>query len=208
MFFKKAVCFLLFFVAFQVEASDSTVLKPILDDYKTYKDIKGSFKQKSIVKDMEKTFQYEGEFFIKIPSKQMFWYYKGDKKQEVYITDNTAIFYQEKHNQAVKTEYNSDTIGQTPLALLSDFERAISNYEAVQKTGYIRLTPNNKDFKINFVDIFVKKDKGVFPIKKIIVNDKNSNEIEIDIFDAKVNTAISDETFVFTVPAGTNIIEN
>ncbi|MCI4626384.1 MAG: outer-membrane lipoprotein carrier protein LolA [Candidatus Magnetoovum sp. WYHC-5] len=181
------------------------VLKPIIDSYNTFKDIKGQFKQRSVIKDMDKEMKYEGEFFIKIPSK-MFWHYSGADKQEVYINGGTMTFYQEKQNQAVRTKYDEKTIGQTPLALLSDLNGAIKNYKATQMAGYIRLIPNDEQLNITYIDIYTSE--GQFPIKRIIVKDKSANEIEIDVFNIATNTHIEDSTFVFTAPKGVNVVDN
>ncbi|MDA8104057.1 MAG: outer membrane lipoprotein carrier protein LolA, partial [Nitrospiraceae bacterium] len=60
--------------------------------YESIKDLKGSFVQKSLIKDLDKTETYRGEFFIKPPLK-MKWVYAGKNAQSLTIRDDTVLIY-------------------------------------------------------------------------------------------------------------------
>lgn len=181
------------------------ILPAILSGYQSIKDIKGTFSQKSVLKDLKKEMSFQGVFAIKIP-KKMFWRYEGSDLQEVYINGDEMIVYQQKNSQAFRSKFDEATIGQTPIALLSGLKDVKKDYDVTEKDGFVRLTPKSAFFSINYIDIYPAE--GKFPIKKIIVNDKNTNEIEITIEEVELNTEIKDSRFAFTPPEGTTIVEH
>ena len=83
-------------------ASIDKKIQNIQKAYENVADIKGSFLQKSYIKDLKRTDTYKGQFFIKIPMR-MKWEYTGEVAQEVFIDNDEIIIYQKKERQVYKT---------------------------------------------------------------------------------------------------------
>ncbi|MBF0317449.1 MAG: outer-membrane lipoprotein carrier protein LolA [Nitrospirae bacterium] len=187
------------------EDAKGKFLSRVKEVYSTLKDVKGQFKQTSRLKDLGKEMNFSGEFFIKIPSK-LFWYYEGDQVQEVYVNDNVLIVYQKKLSQAIRTRYDTQTMGQSPIALLSGLKDVDKNYDITERNGALRLVPKKEFNNMKHFDIY--PSESGFPIKKVVVTDLKDNEIEIVLKDVRLNTNIIDETFTFTPPKDTKIVDN
>ncbi|MBF0463839.1 MAG: outer membrane lipoprotein carrier protein LolA [Nitrospirae bacterium] len=192
-----------------ITSSTAFAAKPfvsvIKDYYESVKDIRGSFVQLSKLKDLEKELTYSGSFYIK-PPKRMSWRYEGNESQEVYINEGELIIYQKKNAQAFRSKYDERTIGQTPLALLRGFKDVQTNYNVEEKDGVIRFTPKQSNFNLRYFDIYPSKEG--FPIKKIVVYDKNENVVELTLSGVRINTGLEDSLFKFTPPSGLSIIDN
>jgi chaperone LolA len=203
--------FLLLFFYFSlctVSCADSSVnedITQIQNAYENIKDIKGSFTQKSHIKDLKRTDIYGGEFFIKRPHK-MKWEYKGKTPHEVIISNDEILIYQKKEKQAFRGKFDRATYGQAPIALLSGFGRVQEEFNVSKKNGKLLLTPKQPMGNIVSVEIETSEDK--FPIKSFIVNDSRSNRIEITLKDVEINTGLEDRLFELSLPKGVNIFEH
>ncbi len=191
-----------------VSYADSSVdedITQIQNAYDVIKDIKGSFTQKSYIKDLKRIDIYGGDFFIKRPTK-MKWEYKGKIPQEVIISNDEIIIYQKKERQAFKGSFDRATYGQAPIALLSGFGRIQEEFDVSNKNGRLFLKPKKPMGNIVSIEIETSKDK--FPIKSFIVNDSRSNRIEITLKGVEINTGLEDRLFELSLPKGVNVYEH
>lgn len=191
--------------------ADQGIIDKIRASYQSIKDIKGVFEQTNNIGGKSKAFN--AEFFIKIP-KKMFWRYEGKDAQEVYINNPNIVFYQPKYKQAYVSTYNQSTSGLKELTLLEGLGDVEKYYAIKEMEGFIRLTPNSPDSKINYIEIYPSNEKtaglhpiGDFPIDKIIISGKDENNITIKIKKAALNTGIADSIFNFTPPQGTTLLD-
>lgn len=206
-----AACFLVIAGALCAYAADAspqpaTVAEKVAAIQKAYediKDIKGSFVQKSTIKDLKKTETYKGQFFIK--AKKMRWEYKGDKQQIVYITGKEIIIYQPQQKQAFKAAFSQATYGQAPIALLSGFGNIDKEFAVALKEEKLILTPKAPMGNVTSVELKTS-DEG-FPIRSLVVIDKLGNRVDIDFSNVKTNTNIKSSTFVFKAPEGVAVLE-
>jgi outer membrane lipoprotein carrier protein len=204
-----AICFFsLFFLQFSlfiisISASSGTEeIKIIQKAYENIKDIKGSFVQKSYIKDLKRTDTYKGEFFIKMP-KKVKWEYKGETNQEVIINNDDILIYQKKEKQAFRGRFDKDTYGQAPIALLSGFGRIQEEFCVSEKNGRLILTP--KKPMGNIVSIEIESSEDEFPISSFTINDSRSNRVEIELKDVKINTGLKDSLFELSLPESITI---
>lgn len=205
---KTLTIFLFYFFTFSLLPfafchADDEVLK-IQKAYENIKDIKGSFIQKSYIKDLKRTDIYKGQFFIKPP--KMRWEYKGDKPQVVYITGDDIIIYQKKEKQAFKAKFDRATYGQAPIALLSGFGNIKNEFDVSIKSEQKLLLKPKKPMG-NIVSVELSLSENEFPIKSLVIVDTLSNKIEINLKDVKTNTDLKDKTFEFFPPEGVNVLQ-
>lgn len=207
----KALVFLLFTFycsLFTVSLAASSVEEDITIIQKAYeniKDIKGSFIQKSHIKDLKRIDTYKGQFFIKRPMKVK-WDYKGEMAQEVFINNDEIVIYQKKERQAFRGKFDRDTYGQAPIALLSGFGRIQEEFNVSKKNSKLLLKPKRPMGGI--VSIEIEPSEGEFPISSFIINDSYSNRIEIALKDVKINTGLEDRFFEPSLPKDVTIFEH
>jgi outer membrane lipoprotein-sorting protein len=199
--------FTFYFLFFNVSISISSAKEDIARIQKAYeniKDIRGSFIQKSHIKDLKRTDTYEGRFFIKRPMK-MKWEYKGEMPQEVLINNDEIIIYQKKEKQAFRSKFNRDIYGQAPIALLSGFGEIQKEFSVSNKNGNLLLKPKRPMGVI--VSIEIEPSEGEFPISSFTINDSHSNRVEITLKDVKINTGLEDRLFNPSLPRDVTIYE-
>ncbi len=182
--------------------ADEEVLR-IQKAYQGIRDIRGTFTQKSTIKDLKKTETYKGQFFIK--AKKMRWEYKGGKPQIVYITGQEIIIYQPLQKQAFKAPFSQATYGQAPIALLGGFGNIDREFAVVLKDGKLMLTPKTPMGNVTGVELLTN-DEG-FPIMALSVIDKLGNRVDITFSDVKTNSNIKNSLFIFKASEGVAVVE-
>jgi outer membrane lipoprotein carrier protein len=207
----KITLMVLFFCYFSLNVTaysfasekDENVLR-IKKAYENIRDLKGSFVQKSIIKDLNRTDNYEGEFFIKYPLK-IKWVYTGKASQDITIKNDTVLIYKKGDNQAYTGKFNMETYGQTPVALLSGFGDIEEEFNISGKANSLILIPKKPMGNITSVKIKISED--VFPIRSFTIHDGQSNVIEIELKEIKINSGLEDSIFEFSLPEGVQIYE-
>lgn len=189
-------------ISFAADA-DAAVIR-IQKAYEGIKDLKGTFVQKSIIKDLNKTDTYNGEFFIKRPLK-MKWAYKGKASQDLLISNDTVLIYKKGDNQAYRTKFNKETFGQSPVVLLTGMGN-IKDEFVISGTGKI-VTLKPKKSMAGIVSITLHLADADFPIRTLTIQDGRSNIVEIELKEIRLNTNIKDSLFDLNLPKGVNIYE-
>ena len=181
---------------------DEQVIK-IQKAYENIKDIKGSFVQKSFMKDLKKTETFNGSFYIKRPMK-MKWSYEGSNAQDVLINNDEITIYQKQEKQAFQGRFDRDTYGQAPIALLSGFGKIQDEFTVSNKQGNLLLKPKKPMGGVLSIEIELSNSE--FPIKSFTVIDSYSNRITMELTDVKINTGLADSFFDQTLPKDVTII--
>jgi chaperone LolA len=172
--------------------------------YEGVRDLKGSFSQTSIIKDLGKTEHYKGYFFIKPPLK-MKWSYAGGTAQDLIINGDRVLIYKRAENQAYKAVFNRATYGQTPVALLSGFGTIRDEFTLSGKGDRVVLKPKHQMGTVVSIEIAVAETG--FPIRSFVITDSHANVIEIGLTDVKLNTGLKDSLFDLTVPPGVSVFD-
>lgn len=209
---KRAVLPFFFFMAFLcaypvlnacASGTDDGVAR-IQRAYEHIKDLSGDFIQTSVLKDLDRTDTYEGEFFIK-PPLRMKWMYKGKAAQEVTINGYAMLIYKEKDNQAYKGKFDRSTYGQTPVALLSGFGNIRKEFVVTGEDDSLLLKPREPMGTITSIEITLSP--AGFPIRSFTIYDTYSNVVTIELKNVRTNTGIKDSLFDLDVPKGANVYE-
>lgn len=174
--------------------------------YRVIKDIKGSFVQKSHIKDLERTDTFQGTFMIKLPSR-MRWQYRGEDKSitEVVVNDGELIVYQKKERQAFRSRFDRENYGQAPISLLGGFGNIEKEFEVTKENGRLMMKPKRPMGMVLSVEI--TPSEGDFPIGSVAITDKRSNRIEITFKDVTLNSGIADKVFEFSLPRGASMYD-
>ena len=212
----KALCragiVLLLFSLCGVFPSPSSGADPVVEKirkaYEGIKDLKGSFVQRSVLKDLGRTDTFKGTFVIAMPSR-MRWQYRGEDTQqqtEVIINGEEMIIYQKKEKQAFRGRFDRETYGQAPIALLSGLGNLEKEFEISVKNGRLILKPKKPMGSVVSIDIL--PSDGAFPIASLGITDRHGNKVDITFRDVSVNAGVADSAFDFTLPKGASMYEN
>ncbi|MDQ7787749.1 MAG: outer membrane lipoprotein carrier protein LolA [Thermodesulfovibrionales bacterium] len=209
-FRKSGLCFFLVLFSFLLPVTVQGVtvddeITRIQQAYENLQDIKGNFVQKSYIKDLKRTDTFKGQFFIKRPM-MLKWCYRGENEQEVFIKNDEIIIYQKKEKQAFKGNFNRETYGQAPIALLSGFGRIREEFSASMKNGKLILKP--KKAMGGIVSIELQTSGKGFPIQSFTVIDLLNNRLDMVLSDIQINTGLKESFFSPALPKGVTILEH
>lgn len=200
--FLIASLFLMAFFSFSAETDDPVTR--IQNVYNNIKDMKGLFLQKNVIKNLNKTDSYSGEFFIKRPSK-MKWIYKGKAAQDLLINNDTAIIHKRGDNQAFRSRFSKEAFGQTPVVLLTGMGNIREEFNITQKERALTLKPKKPMPGVQSITVLLSDNE--FPIRGFIIKDGRSNTVEIEIKEININTDLMDSMFDLNLPKGVSIYE-
>jgi len=207
---KKIFLHSLFAASFMVMSFTSCLAQEdqvtkIQKAYENIKDIRGSFVQKSSIKDLKRTDTYQGKFFIKPP--KMKWEYTGEKPQVIYIKADEILIHQKKENQVIKAKFDRATYGQAPIALLAGLGDIRQEFVVVSDSpDRLVMKPLKPMGNIDHIEVMPSGNE--FPIKALIIVDSLSNRIEITLKDVKTNTGLKNALFNFTPPKDATVVEH
>jgi chaperone LolA len=172
--------------------------------YEGIKDMKGTFIQKNVIKDLNKTDTYIGEFFVKRPLK-MKWAYKGKASQDLLISNDTVVIYKKGDNQAYRSKFNKETYGQSPVVLLTGMGNIREEFIVTGTEKVLTLKPRKP--MAGIISITLHLSDADFPIRAFTIQDGRSNIVEIELKDIKINTSIKDSLFDLHLPTGVSVYE-
>lgn len=185
--------FCIFISSKNIYAKDiETQIEKIQKAYENIKSISGKFTQKSYIKDLNRTDNYKGKFFIKRPMK-LKWEYEGKNPQEIYINNNEITIYQKKEKQAIKGNFNKETYGQAPVVLLSGFGNVKEEFNISSKNNSLILKPKKPLGSVNYIELEITDDN--FPILSFVIYDNHSNKTSIVLKDVEINKDLDDSIF-------------
>lgn len=173
--------------------------------YSGIHDIKGSFIQKSYIKDLEERQEYSGTFSIKKPS-QMMWEYTPPRDERIIINDQEMLIYKKSQNQVIKTKFTKETYSQVPIALLGSLENIRADFDiTVPEKNALQLVPKRK---IGFIKaLLLETAAGEMPIKTFTIFDTYGNIIMIELKDVKINQKLDASVFNFQIPPGAEVYD-
>ncbi|MDA8082038.1 MAG: outer membrane lipoprotein carrier protein LolA [Nitrospiraceae bacterium] len=185
-------------------ADPADQVKRIQKAYEGITDIRGTFIQKSTIRDLNRTDVYRGEFFIKPPMKMKL-VYAGSASQDIVINKDHMLILKKGERQAYRMRFDRQTYGQTPVALLGGFGKIGEEFTATGTGDALVLKPKKPTGNITSLRIILS-DEG-FPIRAFTIHDSRSNVIEIELKDVSVNTGIRDSLFDLSVPKGFSVYD-
>ncbi|UCD36312.1 MAG: outer membrane lipoprotein chaperone LolA [Nitrospiraceae bacterium] len=187
---------------------DDDVSKTVADLQKRFseiKDLKGSFIQKSYIKDLEDTQEYAGTFFIRKPSSMM-WEYAAPRDEKVLINGQETWIYKKSENQVIKTRFTRKEYSQVPIALLAGLENISDEFDiTVPEKNALQLIPKKKTGFIRY--LVLETGNGSMPVKMFTIFDTYGNIIMIELKDVQTNPGLEDSLFTFTVPPGAEVYD-
>ncbi len=206
----KGLCCLLFIAYLLLPiASYAIDIEKIVDHiekkYSEINDIKGGFLQKSFLKDLQRTENYSGRFFIKKPS-SIRWEYSRPRDEEVIINGERIWIYKKSEGQIIKGMFEKGEYSHLPIALLrsmGDLKKDF--YIKAIKDDTIELTPKHQMDVIKKIQLVTDDDE--FPVERFTIFDNYENMVTIEIKEVDINTDLNDSIFTFKIPPDVEVFD-
>jgi outer membrane lipoprotein carrier protein len=178
--------------------------------YDKTKTFKSGFKQKYTVKAYSKTKDSAGEVIFEKPGK-MSWRYTNNgnrvvsdgKIVKVYEKDNKQMYEQPLGNSQYPAALSFLT-GGGKLKDSFTFERG--NAKEMGFEGGFVLVGTPKEPTPAYHKIFLYVDAATYQVRRVLLLDAQGNKNRFDFVKPQVNTKAPPNEFVFTPPAGTQVI--
>lgn len=155
--------------------------------------------------DIEQT--YSGTLIIKKPNKV-----RMESENETIVTDGVTVWlYSPVNNQVIIDKYKENQNSISPENFLLNLPQ---NYYATLlgvgkeknvSTATVKLVPKDDRSFVKSVKIVV--DQGSWNVHTITILDVNDTETTYTIRDLKLNTNLTDKTFVYTPPPGVEVVD-
>ncbi len=185
--------------------SPDEVVQAVEQHYSALKDMTAKVTQKNYLKSLDRTQTFGGTLAIRKPGRLRLDYTNG---QRIVIDGNEAWFYSEKSRQAIKRAFADFEQANIPVAFLLGAASIRDDFEVSQpdtkNPRLLDLKPKRSGAAMTKVRISTD-DRG--RITELIIYDRSGNTSTV-AFSAIVEDAGVDEgQFRFSVPKGTEIIE-
>jgi outer membrane lipoprotein carrier protein len=198
----------------QAASTLPTDLKRFLDQiqarYEGLKDFRARFTQESRVQTAPTVEKASGEVFFRRPGR-MRWNYEKPEPQQIVINGDKLWQYVPKDKQVVVQGFDAARVEYTFLTGVGKLERDFKPRWAHPKMRpgdplvYVDLFP--RDEQASFSKVTLGVSPGDHRILATEVTDLFGNVTVIRFEDLRDNLGLSNETFVFKVPKGVDVID-
>jgi len=177
-------------------------MKAFLADVKT---LKADFTSALLDLNAKQVKQSSGTLVIKRPNRFRWDYAKPNA--QVVVADGARLWYYDVDLQQVTVKPLNDTLAASPAVLLSgsnDVAKSFTVTDLGEKDGlaWVALVPKVKDSDFESVKLGFKGDD----IAVMELKDNLGNTTRINIDKLQRNVPVSDDTFKFTPPKGTDVV--
>lgn len=168
-------------------------------------DLTAQVSQKNFLKTVGKTQIFEAKLFLKKPGRLRLDYTNG---QNIVIDGKEAWFYSKKSEQVIKRTFSDFEHANIPVAFLLGAATIRNDFEVSQPDPkapcLLELVPKKPGAVMK--KLRIQTDEAG-RITRLTIFDKTGNTTEILFTDIQENVKIEDTVFQFSVPKGTEIIE-
>jgi outer membrane lipoprotein carrier protein len=196
----KILSFLLLFAGYYYNPEDTGIklLSGLQYKFDGISDLSADFKQSINGKPV-----LNGKFLFKKEDK-----FRIEIKNAVIISDGVTNWnFNKKDNKVIISSNNgSSAVPFSLRKIVYEYPKECSiNVENLEGKEILIFTPNkNSEIGYSLVKIWITKDNL---IERIILKDKADNLIQIDFSKYKINQKLADQSFNFTPPEGSQIID-
>jgi len=150
---------------------------------------------------------FSGTLRMKRPNR-----YRVETEYQTLVTDGTTVWsFSPVNKQVLIDKYKETADSFTPeqflLNLPANYYATLVQAEAGTDKSLITLKLVPKDDQSFIKSMKVWVDEGSWVVKKVEMLDVNDTEKIYSVLDIKINTNLKDNTFAFTAPPGTEVVD-
>ncbi len=181
------------------------VVARVESHYGEVQNLTATVKQKNFLKAIGRSQTFEGTLWIRKPGRLRIDYTNG---QVILVDGKTASFYSKKSEQLIRKTFTDVQQMNIPVAFLLGAAHIRDDFGVLQpdpkSPRSLELLPKKPGAAMKKL-ILVTDETG--RATNITIFDKSGNTTEIVLTNERESAAISDKTFTFKAPKGTEIIE-
>lgn len=181
--------------------------------YSELRDFEARFTQRYVRRALRKTLEERGKLYIKRPGR-MRWEYEAPERKLFVSDGKKTYFYLPEERQVIVSQEPAGALGgddDSPLSILSGRRRLMETF-SVSEAGpassdavaLLRLIPRQPSPELSEVEMEVERQSG--QIRRLRLVDGQGNQTEFQFTQVRENRGISDSHFIFTAPAGVEIV--
>lgn len=192
----------------EMKAVDNAIFEGIEKRYATA-GFSARFEQLSTLKAMEITDTASGTIVVKRPA-MMRWVYEVPEKQEIVSDGNRLWIYRPQDNQVMVGKAPNFFGGGRGAGFLSDLTSLREQFDIFRETDTpagdyrLKLIPHRQNQNITTIHLIIVKE--TYHVAEIITYNIYNDETRIKLIDIFFSDDIDDAQFIFTIPAGVDIV--
>lgn len=203
---QRFIFFILFIFAGIANSYANAELDRVI---KNFQSLEAQFEQRLLNETGQLTEISQGNVAIQRP-KKFRWDYHSPYEQLI-VADGEQVWVYDKDLEQVTVKNLDDALRNTPAFLLKNTNTSITEDFTVkvlnsdQNSQHYALTPKDKQAPFARIELVIKAKQV---IEKLILKDKFEQTTIIRFTQPHMNRDIEEGFFIFTPPAGTDIIED
>ncbi len=197
----------------QPQANDlSSVVKQIETAYRKTNQLQADFIQTTRYEGFSNPYISKGRLSIRRPER-MRWDYSEPSHHQIYVNGDTVIYFVPEHQQAIRSTMDREVQSPVPLMLLAGVGTLSEQFSVAwdgppgETAGAYRLRLTGKGSGASLAPMTIEATTGTFLIRRVILHDPSGAETSFDFSHLKQNGSLDDALFVFTPPAGVDVVD-
>ncbi|HUJ79488.1 MAG TPA: outer membrane lipoprotein carrier protein LolA [Nitrospiria bacterium] len=190
----------------------ASVVKRIEAAYRNTKELQTDFVQTTQYQGFETPYISKGRLYIRRPDK-MRWDYREPSTHQIYVNGDTVIYLVPEHQQAIRSSMDREVHTPVPLMLLAGAATLSEQFNIVwegapgKTKGAYRLRLTGKGAGASLAPITIEAAADTFLIRRAVLHDPSGAETTFDFSHLQLNGGLDDKLFVFTPPAGIEVVD-
>jgi outer membrane lipoprotein carrier protein len=190
----------------------ASVVKQIEAAYRNTKELQTDFVQTTQYPDFDTPYVSKGRLYIRRPDK-MRWDYKEPSHHQIYVNGDTVIYMVPEHHQAIRSTMDREIHTPVPLMLLAGAATLSEQFAIAwegapgKANGAYRLHLTGKGAGASLAPMTIEAAADTFLIRRVILHDPSGAETSFDFSHLTLNGGLDDTLFVFTPPAGIEVVD-
>ena len=190
----------------------ASVVKQIEAAYRNTKELQTDFVQTTQYPDFDTPYVSKGRLFIRRPDK-MRWDYKEPSHHQIYVNGDTVIYMVPEHHQAIRSTMDREIHTPVPLMLLAGAATLSEQFTIAwdgapgKANGAYRLRLTGKGAGASLAPMTIEAAADTFLIRRVILHDPSGAKTSFDFSHLTLNGGLDDHLFVFTPPAGIEVVD-
>lgn len=190
----------------------SSVVKQIETAYRNTKELQADFIQNTHYEGFTQPYISKGRLSIRRPDK-MRWDYKEPSKHQIYVNGGEVIYYVPEHMQAIRSTMDREVQSPVPLMLLAGAATLSEQFAIAwdgppgRKDAAYRLRLTGQGATAALAPMTIEAAADTFLIRRVVLHDPSGANTTFDFSHLKLNAGLDDALFVFTPPAGVDVVD-
>jgi outer membrane lipoprotein carrier protein len=189
-----------------------SVVKQIEAAYRNTKELQTDFVQTTQYEGFDTPYISKGLLFIRRPDR-MRWDYREPSHHQIYVNGDTVIYLVPEHQQAIRTTMDREVHTPVPLMLLAGAATLSEQFSIVwdgapgKTNGAYRLRLTGKGAGASLAPMTIEASAGTYLIQRVILHDPSGAQTTFEFSHLTLNGGLDDTLFVFTPPAGIEVVD-